>query len=627
MEEKKPVSKYYILPVFGEVEIKLYDETKFIFEKFKKDMDRLKELPHLGIIHETYGIPIYTRYDHVITMMALIEEVKKHVSHPKLNTSLKLSRKEKDIKKVEYSSIEEFLKSWSVLYPIGHFYTTFTAEHAFLRHLSESSLFKEDFKKGITEKIKEHFGNTDEENDIAHSIKTKVDKIITSKDIMRIHKIFTILKILHSLDEIDKNTDEYKKLRELAAFMFLREDYLNRIKDVNQRTKLKKIIAYFKTIRMLAFTILDGSFAPSYVHFDPLRVVSDIEKFIISSEYQQLLNDIHKFYTSTLYQNSRNMYYHHLLVKELQKDIFSKFKDSKSFIEEFLSGELDKKIKKKINEIFQGSTVKQDNIQGTYDIITINIPSDNISKPITWELQNIPKLFRAFGNENTAVGGIMLNLPKKTYRIDLFIPNDTLIPIKPHELVEFLQGVFINSEKGADYQLLSPLGEYILNKIIGRKLVFSENTEGPLRYPLMFPKRNIDDVITKLKELPRPEDKGKKAEYNCSQSIMKFIKDKDNSKFFIYAPNVYVIEGNRVLQEIDFLLAGISQDKIELYLAEIKSNGKFELEQLTQELRLVFSPHPYYEVCIEQIKIEMDPSEECNPEMIRFFRETMTPQY
>ncbi|WP_206204105.1 hypothetical protein, partial [Thermococcus sp. ES12] len=165
-----------------------------------------------------------------------------------------------------------------------------------------------------------------------------------------------------------KNTDEYKKLRELAAFMFLREDYLNRIKDVNQRTKLKKIIAYFKTIRMLAFTILDGSFAPSYVHFDPLRVVSDIEKFIISSEYQQLLNDIHKFYTSTLYQNSRNMYYHHLLVKELQKDIFSKFKDSKSFIEEFLSGELDKKIKKKINEIFQGSTVKQDNIQGTYDI-------------------------------------------------------------------------------------------------------------------------------------------------------------------------------------------------------------------------------------------------------------------
>ena len=241
MGEKEPESKYYILPVFGEVEIKLYDETKFIFKKFEEDINRLKSLPHLGIIHKTCGIPIYTRYDHIITMMALIMESKKHVSHPKLSTSLTLSRKEKDDNiKVEYSSIEEFLKSWSVLYPIGHFYTTFTAEHAFLRYLSANSSFKEDFEDRVSEKIKEHFGDIGEKDNMAYSIKAKVDKIITSEDIMRIHKIFTLLKMLYSLDKMDKTTEEYKKLRELTAFMLLRDGYLNGIKDVNQRTKLKK---------------------------------------------------------------------------------------------------------------------------------------------------------------------------------------------------------------------------------------------------------------------------------------------------------------------------------------------------------------------------------------------------
>ena len=376
---------------------------------------------------------------------------------------------------------------------------------------------------------------------------------------------------------------------------------------------------------MLAFTILDGSFAPSYVQFDPLRVVRDIEKFITFREYQQLLNDVHKFYTSTVYQNARNMYYHHLLVKELEKDIFSKFDDSKNFIEEFLSGELDKKIEEKINEIFQRSTAKQGNISETHHIITINIPSDSIPKPITWELHTISKLLRAFGDENNAVGGIMLNLPKKTYRIDLFIPNDILIPIKFHELVEFLQEVPTNPEKGADYQLLSPLAEYILNKIIGGKLVFSENIIGSPKYPLLFPRKDIDNVIKKLDELPQPDNTGKKAEYECSRSVMEFIKSNDDSEFFIYAPNVYIVNEDKILQEIDFLLAGISRDKIKLYFAEIKSRGEFDLKQLTRELRLVFSPHPCYKVHIEPV--DMNKSEEkCNPKKIRLFRETITSQ-
>ncbi|AHL22335.1 hypothetical protein [Thermococcus nautili] len=643
---------YHSLPIFGEVEIKLYDDASMIYELFRGDIERLKNVPHLGIIHQTLGIPMYTRYDHIITMMTLVQEIKKHVSNPRFSTPIKLNNN------VEYTSIEDFLKSWSLLYSLGHLYTTFTAEHAFLRYLLNNPDFHKEFYEDVEERVKRHFKNRGRFKYL-DNIMGNLQNIIKTENIMRVYKIFTLLKLLNVLDKIkDSEKENYKKLRELTTFIFLRHKYLDSVKITEQRLKLQKIIDYFITIRMLAFTILDGSFAPSHLRFEPLRVIHDIEKFVVSREYKQLLNSIHRFYTSTIYQTPKNMYYHHVLVKEFEQKIFSNFSDSKVFIDALLNNELDIKIRE-VLENLKTSETEHIRIENKYNIVRLNIPSNFFPNPVTWELHELKKI--------SIIGGVGFNLSKNMCTVDLFFPknyksqNNFQLIVNTLLIFENLYNVIRQKsfEIPPNYRIVlgyvpyfmfSPLAEYILKTTIRSDLRFPKYfIKGSLlTYPILFARYDLDDTLSFIKFTAKAlQFEGtKKIESEYSQKALKYIiHNLDTSKFFIYSPNVVISNGtDNVNQEIDFLLVGISENAINMYIGEIKSNGDFNNEQLLRELEAFFgiSPqqarkilvsesskisHPEYHAEISQIIIGSNTNTTVNLESnkIRIFRKSIRP--
>ena len=66
-------NKFYIeVPIVGEEQIILYNESREIRELFKEDILRLKDIMQLGVLqYFSEKLFKYTRYDHVLTMLLL----------------------------------------------------------------------------------------------------------------------------------------------------------------------------------------------------------------------------------------------------------------------------------------------------------------------------------------------------------------------------------------------------------------------------------------------------------------------------------------------------------------------------------------------------------------------------
>ena len=147
------------IPLFGKQKISLREESEKLYDllKEKKEIDRLEtEVMHLGIIHELGETPSFGRWVHIQTMLFLIEEIRKSIdSNPKIREQLgfKFGTKVKLANGIEFSSAEELLKCWAMLYSIGHMVGTFTTEHALLKHIL---LHKKIHKNYLKKKIKEN---------------------------------------------------------------------------------------------------------------------------------------------------------------------------------------------------------------------------------------------------------------------------------------------------------------------------------------------------------------------------------------------------------------------------------------------------------------------------------------
>ena len=150
-------NKLYIeVPIVGEQQVSLYNESREIYELFEDDILRLKSIMQLGVLHYfSEKLFKYTRYDHVLTMILLInrlerfeklEKTEQKTTKRRLSTGVKLNG-------VKFSSVSELLKSWTLLYPIGHFQMTFASSHAFLRWIKSKESRESKFLNLVREQI------------------------------------------------------------------------------------------------------------------------------------------------------------------------------------------------------------------------------------------------------------------------------------------------------------------------------------------------------------------------------------------------------------------------------------------------------------------------------------------
>lgn len=610
------------VPIFGEVNITLNRESKVVFEKFKKDIKRLDDINQLGVLHNFLKIPPYTRHDYILILLHLIG--KSFGSNNEYKNSVKIF-------KTEFSSLEDLLKSWALIYSLGHFQMTFAAEHAFLKVIISDETKLIEFKKEIedffenSELFKESLKN-DRKVDNS-KLKEILLSIVTEQKIMEVYKIFTLFAIENSLKTFEDKDKE--KIKELTKLMIFREKYLEHLGinfsefDLDRKIKLQKVLKYFEVIRLLTFTILDGSISQRYLNLNYMLILENLDNFMKNKDYQTLLKDINKFYTADIYDSPESAYYHHRCVYQ----IAVVFKETK--ISNILNiSDFDDKIKKAvkgaekdISKLRESKVANGNYIQKElYKHIRILIPDNQIKNPVEIE----SKIFGM--NQEKLFGGIIHNQPIKSFEIDLY-PNSQfsnshrcvhtiLNAINPiydqlieneleymglyeklefsgdsKELLEKNVGILVKERFINFLSFFKDFCIYLMDIIFEPDVKFTswDLNDHAIHFPIIFKGKELKKVIKLLEDNYQEKEN---IEFVKNIDILKEeLKDSKSSDLYLYAPNSEFVVNDKIETEIDCLLIkfDIDENKMVSKLGEIKiSNDSFNEEQSLKQLKMGF---------------------------------------
>ena len=326
----------YRLPLFGQIEVTPREESKILYELLDErgETERLKQMEHLGVLHEVFDCPIYTRWAYVVTILYLIEQAKPFI---KISNNVKL-------KEINISSGEELLKCWALLLFTGHLHGTFSTERALLKKLKE-----EDYDK--------LFKKLFEDDRLRENLK----KIVDDEKLFHVFYILTAYKTLKMRKEYHKKEKEYyetheekkekkgelheNELLEIFKAFLLEENYYSEANrgEIEKREKLKRLVGYFKSFRELAFVILDGYYAQVSLNLNPLYITKHLDEMTDEGYLRTLIDDIQKYFYNTIYHSQEGIT-NHLFYSNLFLKLFNENGDTKQLIEHMCNNKIDKKV-------------------------------------------------------------------------------------------------------------------------------------------------------------------------------------------------------------------------------------------------------------------------------------------
>jgi hypothetical protein len=324
-KEKKVIE--YRLPLFGQIEVTLHEESKILYELLDKrgEIERLKQIEHLGVLHKVFDCPVYTRWAYVMSILYLIEQAR-----PFTEISNKIKLNEEN----NISSGEELLKCWALLLFTGHLHGTFSTERALLKKLKEDDydkVFKELFED---ERLREN-----------------LMKIVNDEELFHAFYVLTAYKTLKINREYHKkeNKGELHKneLLEILKAFLLRENYYSGANkgEIEKREKLKRLVEYFKSFRELAFVILDGYYAQVSLNLNPLYIVKNLDEMAENQHLRRLIDDIQKYFYNTIYHSQEGIV-SHLYYSNQYSKLFAEYDDVKQLIEDLCDNKIDNKVQK-----------------------------------------------------------------------------------------------------------------------------------------------------------------------------------------------------------------------------------------------------------------------------------------
>lgn len=545
------------IPLLGKQRISLKNESEKCYKKLEKlgEKERLEnKIMHLGILHNIGDIPSFGRWVHVSTMLTLIEEIamlNENTSSTISNVlGFGLNSKASLLNGAGFSSSTELLKSWAMIYSIGHFIGTFTSEHALLRSIVEH---KREFIDSL-------YNELSEEDDILRDV---FREIVENERIFGLFKIFTTLKVFEHFD---------KEYIELAKLNLLEEKYIEQIEDVTQREKIWNLLAFFKFVRKLSFTILDGYFSQNCVLLNHYHFLFNLDKVFHNQEYSQLLDDISLFYTRTIYQSPENMYYHHEFAKTIEKEVFSTYSNLEELIKACINNEIDEKIENTI----QGETkrIKNNELPHVGRIIL-----KNIREPVSLEKQAFKEI----------CGGIIWSVPGKYYETDIYMRTAENLD----SIVKLLESVRIlyMAEKSREeiFERFESVSKNIVLKLLQFKnptvnYIFDRRKLGITS--IMFNKNSLKILKQKIEHRVKSiADKSLEVELKEACMLINELNVSDNS-IYIYSPSVIVKdvseEEPRDKVESDVMLMTYNGEMVSLKLVEIKTRASRRRQKRNQ---------------------------------------------
>ena len=387
----------YRLPLFGQIEVTLCEESKILYELLDErgETERLKQMEHLGVLHEVFDCPIYTRWAYVVTILYLIEQAKPFI---KISNNVKL-------KEINISSGEELLKCWALLLFTGHLHGTFSTERALLKKLKE-----EDYDK--------LFKKLFEDDRLRENLK----KIVDDEKLFHVFYILTAYKTLKMRKEYYETHKEKKEkkgelheneLLEIFKAFLLKENYYSEANrgEIEKREKLKRLAGYFKSFRELAFVILDGYYAQVSLNLNPLYITKHLDEMTDEGYLRTLIDDIQKYFYNTIYHSQEGIT-NHLFYSNLFLKLFNKNGDTKQLIEYLCNNN---------NKIDKQELMKENKNQYKH-FIRVKFREDEINGFLTQEKEMLNK--SGLNNDDEDIlFGITFNPPTNEYYGDICCKN------------------------------------------------------------------------------------------------------------------------------------------------------------------------------------------------------------
>jgi len=215
-------STHYFIPGIGiyNLDIEKAKPVKILYDFLDEvgEIDRLKNLDHLGIVREVIDGARHSRFDYIALIFALIDSWAQKVEEIHLSSEVKVKPKIKKEEKVKVWG-KDLIKCWALLFNIGHLDWTFYTERILLEVLFEEKLHTK-LIEGIDDK----------------EIRIKAEEIFESLDHNHFYQILAYLRFKCLYEkEIDKIDENWFKRYKWMFKKYIVDDFSDKVKKNNLR--------------------------------------------------------------------------------------------------------------------------------------------------------------------------------------------------------------------------------------------------------------------------------------------------------------------------------------------------------------------------------------------------------
>jgi hypothetical protein len=330
-------STYYFIPGIGiyNLDIERAKPVKILYDFLDEvgEIDRLKNLDHLGDVREVIDGARHSRFDYIALIFALIDQWDQKVDEIHAFSRVDVEPEPEQGKEVKG---KDLIKCWALLFNIGHLEWTFFTERILLEVLRERKLH--------TKLI----GSIEDEK-----IERIAEEIFELRDYNHLYQILAFLrfKCLYKKykDKMDENWFERYK------WMFKKyivDDFSDKVKESN----IIYLKSLYRTVRKIAFLLLDSFYTPSGLNLSPVLLFDNPELirsiFFGETEISNILKFLNRQLYKSVYLNEKVLAIQSLYYKPLKE----KLTELTRKVEGLKNGE---NICDLIEEIYKGLNIKK----------------------------------------------------------------------------------------------------------------------------------------------------------------------------------------------------------------------------------------------------------------------------
>ncbi|MGB3776953.1 MAG: hypothetical protein WA960_01235 [Tunicatimonas sp.] len=275
------------IPVLGKVYVNFVNLASQIYALYEKEkeVDRQKDMPHLGLISRASKGINHSRYEYLVLQCVISELVENNF---KGTTSAQGSI---TVDGVKYFG-NDIIKTWFLLSNFGHCKNTIGDEKALLLRAVQNRGFKSYLLKPLKE---------DEE------LKPWAEGVINDFDYLNFHHILAIIRVYKCLP---RKLNDQKKIITIYKLLLLDSSLTSSVANQLQVEQLKLI---HSNIRSLAILALDSRNSSLPISIDILSTILSFDFY--ENRYQQtktseIFNPMLSMLYDMLYLNPKSQTYH-----------------------------------------------------------------------------------------------------------------------------------------------------------------------------------------------------------------------------------------------------------------------------------------------------------------------------